>query len=489
MGQSIGTYDKVIQQWERKIDNVMPRFYQLENYLNQIGIDKNIPNYNVYIPIEKWRKGDLSKEDVEFYLENHTRRIKTEFELDQDLGFLIGFFLGDGCASPEKRSPNRFSISLNREKSAEYIEKLSRIIREKFNAKTVLEYQKTGISLHFHSFEFKLLLTKLGLLGKRSYEKFIPDIFFNVKREIQEALIQGLLCSDGFITVWQSKKSGKNKAIYGWRLSSKRLALGILTIFRQWGIFPAYTISQNKNHLRKDGKVIRSNFKSYDLSISTVEYLAKTRNVWKDHKDAGRLENYLKKVDYKKIRGKDIQPISSDFVAIRVKETKEIKDPRDKFIYDFSVWKDQNFIAAPGGVLLHNTDGAHIRTLLLTLFYRYFQPIIEKGYLYIAQPPLYKIQSGKEIKYAYNEEEKAAVLKLMKKNPPPSIQRYKGLGEMNPEELWKTTMNPQNRVLLQVKIEDAKEADRMFDILMGDEVLPRKKFIQTYAKKVKNLDI
>jgi len=136
-----------------------------------------------------------------------------------------------------------------------------------------------------------------------------------------------------------------------------------------------------------------------------------------------------------------------------------------------------------------DTDGAHIRTLLLTLFYRYFQPIIEKGYLYIAQPPLYKIQSGKEIKYAYNEEEKAAVLKSMKKNPPPNIQRYKGLGEMNPEELWKTTMNPQNRVLLQVKIEDAKEADRMFDILMGDEVLPRKKFIQTYAKKVKNLDI
>jgi len=136
-----------------------------------------------------------------------------------------------------------------------------------------------------------------------------------------------------------------------------------------------------------------------------------------------------------------------------------------------------------------DTDGAHIRTLLLTLFYRYFQPIIERGFLYIAQPPLYKIQSGKEIKYAYNEEEKAAVLKLVKKNPSPNIQRYKGLGEMNPEELWKTTMDPKNRVLLQVKIEDAKEADRIFDILMGDEVLPRKKFIQTYAKKVKNLDI
>ncbi|PIW91393.1 MAG: DNA topoisomerase (ATP-hydrolyzing) subunit B [Candidatus Nealsonbacteria bacterium CG_4_8_14_3_um_filter_37_36] len=136
-----------------------------------------------------------------------------------------------------------------------------------------------------------------------------------------------------------------------------------------------------------------------------------------------------------------------------------------------------------------DVDGQHIRTLLLTFFYRYFKPLIERGYLYIAQSPLYKIQSGKEIKYAYTEDQKAEVLKSMKKTSGPSIQRYKGLGEMNPEELWSTTMNPENRVLLQVTIENAKEADRIFDILMGDEVLPRKKFIQTYAKKVKNLDI
>jgi len=135
-----------------------------------------------------------------------------------------------------------------------------------------------------------------------------------------------------------------------------------------------------------------------------------------------------------------------------------------------------------------DVDGAHIRTLLLTLFYRYFQPIIEKGYLYIAQPPLYRIQSGKEIKYVYGEEQKKEILKSLK-NSAVSIQRYKGLGEMNPEELWETTMNPQNRILLQVTIENAREADKIFDVLMGKEVLPRKRFIQTYAKKVRNLDI
>ncbi|MCX6760036.1 MAG: toprim domain-containing protein [Candidatus Nealsonbacteria bacterium] len=138
-----------------------------------------------------------------------------------------------------------------------------------------------------------------------------------------------------------------------------------------------------------------------------------------------------------------------------------------------------------------DVDGSHIRTLLLTFFYRYFRPVIEKGYLYIAQPPLYKIWSGKKTSYAYNEEEKDKVLNQFKKDKllNLSIQRYKGLGEMNPEQLWETTINPANRVLLRVTMDDAKEADRIFDTLMGEEVLPRKKFIQTMAKKVRNLDI
>ena len=135
-----------------------------------------------------------------------------------------------------------------------------------------------------------------------------------------------------------------------------------------------------------------------------------------------------------------------------------------------------------------DTDGGHIRTLLLTLFFRYFKPIIEKGYLYVAQPPLYKMTAGKEVRYAYTEDEKENILKAFNK-PGLNLQRYKGLGEMNAEELWETTMNPRNRMLLQVQVEDAQEADATFDMLMGDEVLPRKKFIQTYAKTVKNLDI
>ena len=136
-----------------------------------------------------------------------------------------------------------------------------------------------------------------------------------------------------------------------------------------------------------------------------------------------------------------------------------------------------------------DVDGSHIRTLLMTLFFRYFPEIIDRGHLYVAQPPLYRLQKGKEIKYAYNEDEKEKVAKSFGKEGGINIQRYKGLGEMNPGQLWETTMDPKNRVLKQINVADAKDADKMFDVLMGDEVAPRKRFIQTHAKKAKNIDI
>jgi DNA gyrase subunit B len=135
-----------------------------------------------------------------------------------------------------------------------------------------------------------------------------------------------------------------------------------------------------------------------------------------------------------------------------------------------------------------DVDGAHIRTLLLTFLFRHMAPLIENGYVYIAQPPLYRIKSGKEERYLFNDAEKTIALEEFRERKNVSVQRYKGLGEMNPEQLSETTMDPAKRRLLQVRLEDAIEADRIFTMLMGEEVEPRRKFIEDNAEKVQNID-
>ena len=137
-----------------------------------------------------------------------------------------------------------------------------------------------------------------------------------------------------------------------------------------------------------------------------------------------------------------------------------------------------------------DVDGSHIRTLLLTFFFRYMKPLVEQGHIYIAQPPLFKVAKNKEEYYAYNEKEVEKIYKDKNwKKEDCNIQRYKGLGEMNPEQLWSTTMNPESRIILKVELEDAIGADEIFTILMGDKVEPRKEFITSHAKMVANLDI
>ena len=136
-----------------------------------------------------------------------------------------------------------------------------------------------------------------------------------------------------------------------------------------------------------------------------------------------------------------------------------------------------------------DVDGAHIRILLLTFFYRHMRPLIEHGHIYAAQPPLYRITRGNNIWYAYDDEQLGRILNEIGRDPKPLINRYKGLGEMNPDQLWETTMDPDNRMMYRVHLEDAIRADEIFSTLMGDKVEPRKEFIEQNSKLVVDLDV
>jgi DNA gyrase subunit B len=139
-----------------------------------------------------------------------------------------------------------------------------------------------------------------------------------------------------------------------------------------------------------------------------------------------------------------------------------------------------------------DVDGAHIQTLLLTFFFRFMRPLIETGHIYLAKPPLYKLSRGKKTQVAFSDDERDMISEQLKGGDPNAkvdISRYKGLGEMDPDELWETTMDPKNRILLKVTLEDAEKADQIFTILMGDEVEPRRVFIEENAQYVTNLDV
>jgi DNA gyrase subunit B len=183
--------------------------------------------------------------------------------------------------------------------------------------------------------------------------------------------------------------------------------------------------------------------------------------------------------------------ISGDLMTLPVRSIARV-DSTSGYVYDFSVHGDENFVVGFGPINSPNTDadvdGSHIRTLLLTFFFRQMRELIEAGYVYIAQPPLYRVHKGKKEHYAYTEAERDEYVKRLGGNGV-TIQRYKGLGEMNPEQLWKTTMDPDARTILRVQIEDGAIASSLFDRLMGDEVEPRREFIEKNAKYVRNLDV
>jgi DNA gyrase subunit B len=243
---------------------------------------------------------------------------------------------------------------------------------------------------------------------------------------------------------------------------------------------------------------IRTVHTNWTVNVVAYEDLVALREAWIDHVRGSDLARRMMR---RQRGGRHFTEIGGDLMTLPVRSIERVEATNER-VYDFSVEGDETFIAGFGPISCANTDadvdGAHIRTLLLTFFFRQMPELIEAGYVYIAQPPLFRVHKGKQDFYAYTEAERDEYAKRLGGGKDGDgegelkgvrIQRYKGLGEMNPDQLWKTTMDPETRTILKVQIEDAAIASNLFDRLMGDEVEPRREFIEKNAKYVKNLDV
>ena len=659
VANSIGVKQPItISHWERGLNRPIKSHF--ENYLREIGweneleveflpskIEENI-NFDRETKNARWRKtsdykvfGEFSAEeiaeladDVNIVPQAHSEKAFSRYlPITRELMWFLGWFTAEGTLSSHQ-------VSLNiGEKDLRFADELVSAIEKTFGETPRFYHdpESKALKLYFHSVLATRLL-KAWKMNGRAHEKCLPNIVFSLSEDLQVAFLEGYFLGDGTLS--------ENR--FSMTTNSKNLKDGLLYLFGQLGI-----LASHSELAAKGNALVQTRRDYFMVSISEKSQLEKTRPIWSRHANAEATEIYLAKPSRKKA---DFVEISEDLIGLKVVENSARQ--ADEFVYDFSVEKDENFIAGVGGICCKNTDadvdGSHIRTLLLTFFYRQMPELVEKGYVYISQPPLYKVKRGKREEYikdekqmfrfmmkqatddlvvkskerevsgrelaknleriveyqnyfsrfvrrlnnetkllnaliegftevlaqnslklrkifdqedlmaqiegkvseagyktellndeehglseievtfpngttlifdwekaSYVEFQKTLELKRLLDNdfPAPfilgengksetvnsreillekimaaakkdlSIQRYKGLGEMNPEQLWETTMDPEKRTLLQVRVEDAIETDEIFTVLMGDQVEPRRRFIEQNALDVKNLDV
>ncbi len=401
--------------------------------------------------------------------------------VNESLMLLLGFFVAEGALSD--RNGVRLAIGTRNEA---VVPELMAAIRVVFGVEPVLYPGKDGRAAELRILNkvitaaFRLLL---GFDGVDAAHKRIPDLVFNVGPELQLAFLRGYFLGDGTLAVRQVSFATTSET-----LADQLMYLLLMHDIRT-SLSEHHPTGEPSGYIR--GRPVTTRHTAYYLTVGAREAIAYLEPIWRDHARAAEVQAWLAGPHGAGGRPAG-QPLNGDLVGLSVRAIRQVP-ASSRRVYDFSVEDDETFICGRGAICCHNTDadvdGSHIRTLLLTMFFRYMPQLIENGHLYIAQPPLYLVKKGKEAKYAYSDQERDQIIKALGGMQGVTLQRYKGLGEMNPEQLWETTMNPANRILLQVTVEDAAAADRTFDMLMGNEVAPRKRFIQSHAKKVRNLDV
>ena len=498
IAESLGVKQPItISHWERGINRpILPQFL---SYLEAFGWDEDLKFEVLPSKIEerlaqddtsknaKWREVSCYKpfgefnlseieqlgDDVQLVPQAHQDKAFGRYlPITRELMWFLGWYVAEGSLS-------KHQVSLNLGKKDErFIGEISAAIELTFG-ETPRRYNdpdSEGIKLYFHSVAAARLLQAWGLANV-AHQKQLPDILFSLSAELQTAFLEGYFLGDG-------TSSGKN---FSFVTNSETLKDGLLYLFGQLGLIAS--TSHHQLSTAADAE-IQTRHSYYSLTICGKDQIELCRQIWHRHANACKIEAHLESPNRK---SPGYVNISDDLIGLPVISNQEIELVGD-YVYDFSVDGDENFICGIGGVAAKNTDadvdGAHIRTLLLTFFYRYQRSLVDQGYIYIACPPLYKVERGRNHFYCYSDRELQNLIRNeFPANANYTIQRFKGLGEMMPKQLWDTTMNPESRTLKRVEIEDAAEADRIFTILMGDRVAPRREFIETYGPKLNLTDL
>lgn len=486
-----------ISHWERGINR--PTLPDFLNYLDAIGGNDNVSYETLpsklddclaqddtstnarwrevsnYKPFDYFTPSELAQlgDDVQLVPQAHSNKAFNRYlPITPELLWFLGWYVAEGTLSQ-----HQVSLSLGK-KDEPFIPELITAI-EKVFGETPRRYNDPrydGIKLYFHSVAAARLLKAWGLNGW-AHEKKLPDIVFSLPESLQLTFLEGYLLGDGSVT--------QNNIVFG--TVSATLKDGLLYLLGQLGLIAGVHNSQHRNPPESP---VQTRHLAYFIRIYSKEQLEQCRLIWQRHHQAKRLEEYLARP---KSQPQQYLPISDDLMGLKVVENHEVELVGD-YVYDFSVEGDENFICGIGGLAAKNTDadvdGAHIRTLLLTFFYRYQRALVDQGYIHIACPPLYKVERGRNHYYCYSDRELTNLVQNeFPANANYTIQRFKGLGEMMPVQLWDTTMNPETRTMKRVEIEDAAEADRIFTVLMGDRVAPRREFIETYGSRLDLTDL